>query len=289
MRVRTFAPSGGLLTVLLAASVSPGAAQSASEILNNAYERQSDRMRGVENYTLVQESMGVETLLYFERDESGGDAFDFTPKVFLVNGRDVGPMTGPDAVDEERWDPIGSFPAIAERARYDGEETVDGRSAHKIVVEDLSDIEMTPTVGANQDEGFEARSAVLYLDTDDLVMLRMDLEGTMENEGAVQDVSMTATFTDYREVKGMLHPFRMDVTMEGMAPPDMSAADLEEARASLAEMRAEMEKMPEAQRKMMETMMSGQLERLESMVASGNLEMSLVVKDLRVNEGPPPG
>ncbi len=45
--------------------------------------------------------------------------------------------------------------------------------------------------------------------------------------------------------------------------------------------------MPESQRKMMESMVGGQIEKLEEMVNSGNLDFTLAVKELRVNSGPP--
>jgi hypothetical protein len=48
-----------------------------------------------------------------------------------------------------------------------------------------------------------------------------------------------------------------------------------------------MAKMDEAQRKMMESMMKGQIERLEKMVESGEMNITITVKELRVNSGPP--
>lgn len=67
----------------------------------------------------------------------------------------------------------------------------------------------------------------------------------------------------------------------------MSEEDAAEARQKLAEMKAQMENMSEEQREMMERLMGPQMENLEKMVGSGTFEMTLTVKDLKVNKGPP--
>jgi len=76
--------------------------------------------------------------------------------------------------------------------------------------------------------------------------------------------------------------------MEGM----MDAADLDEAevRAQLDQMRAQLENIPQAQRAMVEGMLGAQIERLEKMLeGDGSMEMTITVKDIKVNQGPPGG
>ena len=45
--------------------------------------------------------------------------------------------------------------------------------------------------------------------------------------------------------------------------------------------------MPEQQRQMAERMMSGQMERMETLLSQGTMDMTLQVTEVRVNEGPP--
>ena len=80
----------------------------------------------------------------------------------------------------------------------------------------------------------------------------------------------------------MLHPFLMDVTVEGFG----EAMD-PEMQEQLAEMKRELEQMPEAQRKMVEQMMRAQIENLEQMGDEGGMKIQIKVKELRVNSGPP--
>ena len=68
---------------------------------------------------------------------------------------------------------------------------------------------------------------------------------------------------DYREVDGYMHPFVTRMLTRGM----MQAADLDQAEieAQLAQLRAQLDQIPEAQRAMVEGMLNAQIERLESM------------------------
>jgi len=99
---------------------------------------------------------------------------------------------------------------------------------------------------------------------------------------------MEMSLEDYREAEGYLHPFVTRTVMEGM----MEAADLDEAeiRAQLDQMRAQLENIPQAQRAMVEGMLGAQIERLEKMLeGDGAMEMTITVKDIKVNQGPPGG
>jgi roadblock/LC7 domain-containing protein len=95
---------------------------------------------------------------------------------------------------------------------------------------------------------------------------------------------------DYRTVEGMPHPFRTAIEVKGaMAAGGASDEQAAEAREQLAELDRQMAEMPASQREMMEKMMGTRLEQLRNMVQSGNFEIELVVTDLKVNTGPPPG
>jgi hypothetical protein len=110
----------------------------------------------------------------------------------------------------------------------------------------------------------------------------------MERDGESRPVTVTGWFEDFREVRGMLHPFRTVMSMEGMAPA-ITAYEMAEARRSLAELRSQMESMPAAQREMMERVVRPQIEQIERVVGGEGMAMTIEVTELRVNTGPPPG
>jgi hypothetical protein len=62
----------------------------------------------------------------------------------------------------------------------------------------------------------------------------------------------------------------------------------DETRKQYEEMKQKMAELPEDQRKMMESMMKGQMEQFEQMLSKdGPMSIEVTVKELRVNSGPP--
>ena len=61
----------------------------------------------------------------------------------------------------------------------------------------------------------------------------------------------------------------------------------EEERQELEQVRAQMEAVPAAQRKMMERMMGDKLEQLGSMLGGEGFELEMNVTDVKVNTGRP--
>ncbi len=259
---------------LLAAPVQ---AQDAGDILQTTLDRYVERTRGVNDYTITYGGfMGTEDVTtYFEKEVVDGFPV-FRP--VSVAGHETEAATD--------FDPYPQFPEIAERARYDGSEEIDGLEAHKVTVDDFEGLDLTPpTAGA---EDFEPESMTLWIDGSDYLIRRMRMEGTAVIEGEPRPFTMVATMEDYRTVEGMPFPYRTTFGVEGaMAAGGMSDEEAAQARAQLEEMRTQLENMPERQREMMERMMGPQMESLEKMVGSGTFEMTLEVKDLKVNTGPP--
>jgi hypothetical protein len=258
--------------LLLAASVSapPAAAQSAQNVLRTAFETYEGRVAGIENYTVVQETMGVRVENYFEKT--------------LVDGRPV--FRTPDEADEGTGDYYSKLDRHGQHARLDGRETVQSEDCYVLVFDDLSQIQLDEGFEPEQGD-FHPRKGIFLIDTDDYVVRRMTLEGEYEHEGTTHPSTMVVHMQDYRTVDGMLYPFRTVVTVEGLPPSGMSEQDLQEARESYAELQKQMEQMSDQQRAMMEQMMKPQLEQMERMLQAGQMEFSMEVKELRVNTGPP--
>jgi len=274
--MRPFHPSVALVALI---GLAPPAAdaQSAKDVINGMVAEYEKRMAGVTNYTLVQEAMGMPVTMYFEKETVDGRP------VFRLRQSSVGGVAAPQAgEDKDEFDLYRELPNLAERAVYKGRETVDGQAAHVVAVEGLKDIKMGRGM-VPQGGDFEPRRATVYVDTRLSVPRRMILEGQMRSEGRTTDVTTTIDLLDYREVSGMLHPFRSTVRIDGLG----KAVD-PEMRKQYDEMKKQLAEMPEAQRKMVEDRMKGRLAQMEQMMGGdGGMNIELVVRELRVNQGAP--
>lgn len=269
-----------LVAVAVATGTAPTApvqAQDAQDILQTALDRYVERTEGVENYTIT-----------YGGFMGSGDFTTYHEKEVVDGFPIFRPVSVEGLPDESSsdWDPYRQFPEIAERAEYRGTEEIDGVNAHLVSIDDFEGLDFTPpNAGAGE---FEPETMTLWIDGADWLIRRMRIEGTAEIEGEEKPLTMVASMRDYRTVEGMPFPYETAIAVEGaMAASGMSEEDAAEARQQLAEMKAQMENMPEQQREMMERLMGPQMENLEKMVGSGTFEMTLTVKDLKVNTGPP--
>lgn len=246
---------------------SAAAAQSAEEILLTSLEEYERRMEGIENYTVVQETMGFETELTFERTE--------------VEGRTVFVPKGQERASGGISDFYRMYPKIAERAKLEGTESVGGERCHVVSIDDFSGLALDQEMGERGD--FIPKTGLLYVDTDDHVIRKMEMEGEITADGKTSPMTAVTVLSDYREVEGMLHPFRMDITASGIAA-GMSEEEMKEAREGLAEMEEQLAGMDASQRAMVERMMGPQMERLRKMLESGQFELAVITHEVRVNE-----
>lgn len=250
-------------------------AQSGEEIMRTALDRYEQRMDGINDYTVVQEVMGFESMTYFERREVDGHSV-FVPLF----------QTGSGAAQRAPDNFYTDFFELAERSERKGTETLDGVSCHVIAVTDFDELDFWNPAGGGDGGDFTPETATFFVDTDDYLVRRVRMSGTSTVEGEANQVTFTADLRDYREVEGVFHPFVTDISVEGFQGP-MSEEDQEQMRESFEEMRSQMDEMPDQQREMMEQMMGGQLEQMEMMLAQGSMDMTIRVSEIRVNEGPP--
>lgn len=252
-------------------------AQSAADVLRTAVEKHNDRMEGVENYTVVQEAMGFETTSYYERTTVDGES------VFVVRS-----SLGSEVGKRAPGNPYAFVAEMADRATLEGKESVDGEACHIVSITDFSGADLSALGVAGENENWSPQRMRIWIDADDHYPRKMTMQGTAAMNGEPQEMSFTAHLRDYRTVEGVVHPFRTEVSIQGMGQ-QMSRKDQEEARKSLEQLRKQMAEMPPQQREMMEKMMGGQLERMEKLLASGAMDFTVQVKEIRVNEGPPQG
>ena len=272
---------------LVALVLAPGAlcAQNAAQLMQQMMDKQAERLAGVENLTIIQEVMGMETTAYMEKREVGGNPV-LVPVSMTVMG-----MTNPVPQGEAMGDWSNPFQeAWIQRTRMVGEDEIDGHAVRVMLIDDFTDLDLPSMPGSTgESQDFRPSSMRFYVDVADLVMRRMEMKGEMEMpDGSLAPLEMNMVMDDFREVSGYLHPFVMRTTTKGMAEAiDM---DQEEIRAQVDEMRKRLESMPASQRSMMEGMILPQMERLEGMLTSEDgMEIVVTVKDVKVNAGPPGG
>jgi len=270
--MKTLSTSAGrrLLPLAVVLALPSGAtAQSAKEILMTSLEKYEQRMEGIENYTTVQETMGFETELTFLRTEVEGRT------VFVPKGQ------------EEASGGISNFyrmyPKIAERAELEGGQSVNGEQCHVVAIKDFSGLDLDEEMAIGGQGSFVPKSGLLFVDTDDHLIRKMEMEGEITRDGQTSPMTAVTVLSDYRDVEGMLHPYLMQITATGLAA-GMSEEEAEEARKNLAEMEEKLEEMDASQRAMVERMMGGQMDNLRKMLESGQFEITVVTKEVRVNE-----
>jgi hypothetical protein len=258
-------------------------AQSGPELMRNALSAQADRLAGIENVTIVQEVMGMETSVRMEKTDLNG-----TP-VLMPTSVTVMGMTQPIPADQAQTDWTNPFQeAWVEKAMVLGQETLDGHRVHHLAIEDFSDLDIPSMPGSDQGQGEMMPTSVqFWLDADDFVTRKVVMDMTItRDDGTSNDVHMELFMEDYRDVEGYLHPFVTRAVTQGlMEGMDM---DQDEVRAQLDELKAQMESMPEAQRNMLAGMLEGQIKQLESMLGGDEgMEFVITVKELTVNSGVP--
>jgi hypothetical protein len=260
----------------LAAAVSVHA-QSAADVVEqmlDAYERNAE---GVENYTLVQDAMGFESVVYFEKVTVEG-----RPVFRVKQSSAAGVTTGGDE-DEGGYSEFYTLgPELAELATYDGRERIGEYEVHVLRLDDVSGLDFGGSAGATS--GFTAKSGALYVDVDLLAPRRIVLDGELSTADGAKPVKSVIDLEDYREVEGFLVPHRTVVRTEGLAgamDPDM--------RAQYEEMMRQLEEMSPEERAVLEQMMQGQLEQVEAMMAGGGdaVTVEVNVREVRINSGPP--
>lgn len=266
-----------VLAMAAALPAAPARAQSASSVLQKALARYDRQMKGVDNYTLtIGSSMMPQTYtVYYEKK--------------MVNGHPVfvTPGQSQDKAASEWGNPYEVLPKIASRAKVAGHDTVDGHDTYVVVVNDLSGIDFgQEALGRQQDAKLEPKKMTLYLDSKDYLVRRMKMEGTITRDTLSNPVTMDARMSDYRNIKGLMQPFKTQISMQGLTGT-LSKEDQAQARQSLAQLKERLKNMPAAQRQAMEQMLGPQMKKMQQMLDTGSMDMTIEVKGVKVNAGPP--
>lgn len=273
-------PRGSAIAVVMLLCSAAGATgQDAGAIIDRMLDAYEERTEGIDDYTLVQQVMGFETVSYFVKEMDGGRPV-FRLQEMSAAGGGV-ERSNPGGLDEI----YAAGEDFKKNAAYVGRDEVDGQDVHVVALDDLRASAFGRSMAAS-DQNFVPTEGRLYLDVESYVPRRMVFAGELTNPEGVHQVTSTMDLLDYRDVDGMMVAYRTVMTVEGLA-----AAIDEEARAQFEEMERQLENMSPSQREIVESTMAEQLDQFRAMMSGEDEAMvvEVTVQEVRVNAGPPGG
>lgn len=248
-------------------------AQNPEDIMNRMTSQYSSSLSGIETMMTISSMDG-----FMQTDTPDTTYYR---KVTLEDGTNVleDVSSGDDVPGANYWNFKENFDTITENSTYEGTETIDGREAHVIFIEDISAL-YGQTMGEMEGgEQGEPQSGRFYIDTDDYVPLRMSFNVQFDGEyNGTVDVNMK----DYRSVDGIQMAFLTEIAMEGISD-QFSAEELAEAKEGMRELREQLENASGMQKRIMERAIKPQLERMENILEDGNMTMSVTILEAQTN------
>lgn len=275
--VSRHAPLLSALALLALPRAAP--AQSGEEIMTKALEAYETRMEDVREYTVTQhvDVMGSVTTNHFVKRMVDGHP------VFVDTSQ-----AGERGTPRGWGNPYRLFPRLADRVELKGRGEMSGTPVWTLQTTDFSGLDLRRMTPERVPGEFRPRRLVLHIGTEDFAIRRLEMEGTVEREDESRPIRMDARFSDYRTEEGMLYPFRMQISIDGMSAV-MSEKERRQARRQLRRIRSQLDSLDEQQRRMMEGALGSQIRQLQQIVESGKIDATVQVRSLRVNEPPRSG
>ena len=198
----------------------------------------------------------------------------------------AGRMAGPDLYD--------LVELIGDNVRVAGPGSVDGHATWTLAVPDVSALRLP-----DADE-FSPSAMTLHVDQALHVLRGGTIAGVVVADGQRTPVSLETRLEDYREVDGLLHPFRVVTIVRGV---DQTLSEEERAQAAqmpaeiaakMKQVEAQLAKLPPEQRAMAEQMLAQQMPQLAQMMTQAAataapelFDATVSVRSLVVNQGRP--
>lgn len=233
---------------------------SLEDIINNmerAYEKQ---MKGVEDFTMVQKSIGGiaafagETTTYRKRDKVSGEVVYKTRTETEVMGKSVvtiydgkynwsvDPMSGKVKKEEAERDPVQIWRSLdPSQTHYVGEEEIEEEKTHVLKIDDPFEVlgrrlTLPPQVQAGMGEGEAAMWGKLWISDKTWMIVRLEM--TIESRSIQEGKEVTATWKmttdlkDYRKVDSMLIPYKtvvatsMEMDVSGLSEEERKQMEM---------------------------------------------------------------
>ncbi|MDG5767931.1 hypothetical protein QA596_10690 [Balneolales bacterium ANBcel1] len=259
---------------LVPAGVSGGqhADPDAVSIVERMQQHYEQSIEGVDNYVMV---MQDHTMYYQKAHDADGRPY-FRSR--LEADRMDGIYSAGEVSDFSLLSPE-VFQSLKEQARYGGEEEHNGNIVHVLLMDELEGlIEEEEVSGA-------LRDVRIYVDASNWVTRQLTFRADVAVEGGpAREVESVTTFSDYRNIEGMMIPFETVIVITGFS--DMiSDEQRKQAEEAMQQFESELENMPAQQREMVEQMMGDQIERYREMLADDRMEIIQKVEEVKVNTG----
>jgi hypothetical protein len=307
-----------LLCLLSAALPASLRAEEAPSILDKMRQHRIERCAGVENYTVILDCDGQRSVRYYERiaetDPAAAPSFRL---MVAAGGGGVSPAESPASaevlrassgataqaivrdlsqvgipsdllrlVGVEPWNMLestgGRETAIAENLRLAGEEQVDGRTAYRLVADDVA---LEPPSDGRE---FTINTITLWVDAEHYVTLRLRVAGAAKQGDVTKAAFVEQSFSDFRVVEGarMFEPYRRMHRVGVESTPD-ERQEMEQARQRLRQFQMQIEHLSHGQRETVVEQMRPEMEELRRLASGAGFEAVSEVRRILVNAGPP--
>jgi hypothetical protein len=186
-------------------------AQSVSEVIEGMYAAVERQAANVQDYTLSQQAMGIDTYSYFEKELVDGH-----PVFRLKMSDGAGFSFGLGGEDIGLGDVFVYGPKFVEHGIYAGKEQLGNFTVHVIAVEGDAAAEIVPPRGPDQVE-YRPRAVRLYVDEQMMVPRRILLEGDAVIDAGPQPLSIQLDMQSILPIESMLVPFKTTLLIAGMS------------------------------------------------------------------------
>ncbi|MGM0934632.1 MAG: hypothetical protein ACQEWD_14430 [Bacteroidota bacterium] len=244
--------------------------QKAVEILESMQERYEQSIENIDDYIIEKDDHTI----YHKKATTKDDRPYFKTK---IKGEYREDMESASAANKDLYSQFSS--QAKEKATYKGRDEVDGNEVHVIYIDQM-EIE-----GFNPDRDTEntVKDIFLYIDPDKLVVRKMEFTVKSQIKGGeVREISPVVKNRDFRNVEGMLIPYKTATVVKGLA---LNEEERKKAEKGLRDFEKKMEEMPKSQREMVEQMAGGRIKIARKMIEEDQYEKVSQVKNIEVNTG----
>jgi hypothetical protein len=266
------------VTLVLLIIASPASGQmTVDRVLDNMRDAYERGIQNIDDYTIITD---MYTAYYKKTYVDGRPTFKSRTEIKGMEHLGSAGVSTSTVGHTELFD-VETYNYLKENARYEGKETVEGTETHVLFVREMKQL------GEQRDDDETVKNARFYVDANEWIIRQMQFDvETKDDSGQIVVVKPVMRLLDYRNISGMKVPFRTVIDMGDM-DQQITPEERAEARRSMAELKQQMESMPEQQRKMMEGMLRPQIERLEKMLEGDTIQFVIEVEDVKVNTGLP--
>ena len=197
--------------LLLALLIPVGAsAQSVAEVVEGMYAAAERQAAPVQDYTLTQRVMGVETFNYFEKE-----IIDGRPVFRLKMSDGAGFSLSLAGEDVGLGDVFLYGPDLVEHARYEGIEKIGNFSVHVLAVDDAATVGIVPPGSADQ-SAFTPKSLRLFVDTTLMIPRRVVIEGDATTDTGSRPLTIQMDMASFLPIESLWVPFMTSLQVAGM-------------------------------------------------------------------------